>query len=407
MKSFDQNALAPGERPSTEAINRGFSADSGRLDWVYRQLLSARTDVANDRAALKNGFLGSGHRVRALDPATLQVTVDPGLGFYYDNTVPLVAASDGIVGVYEGVSDVSPYRPLVLADTIAYTVPTPPPAGQARYDIIEVRPKRDLADYGPLLRFNSGTNNWSPQSAAAFLRYAVEPAEAGAVVTPALSTAPVSYVEGVAAPYPGVLPEPPTTPGYIKIARILVETGITGITSDKIVDRRQLVFPQGAGFVSGTGVFRAVRGSAARPTLTSLIAPSGVRVAMFCRQAIPLTGFDVNMNLMVFTGQPVRFFTGGVELLESQAPAPGDNEKPIIAHRSRVTLNRTISGADIDTAEMNDPNMATPIVGYADGETYSSLQPLFCAWNAASSLWNGDMVADDPVRFSFWASYAY
>jgi hypothetical protein len=252
MKSFDQNALAPGERPSTEAINRGFSADSGRLDWVYRQLLSARTDVANDRAALKNGFLGSGHRVRALDPATLQVTVDPGLGFYYDNTVPLVAASDGIVGVYEGVSDVSPYRPLVLADTITYTVPTPPPAGQARYDIIEVRPKRDLADYGPLLRFNSGTNNWSPQSAAAFLRYAVEPAEAGAVVTPALSTAPVSYVEGVAAPYPGVLPEPPTTPGYIKIARILVETGITGITSDKIVDRRQLVFPQGAGFVSGS-----------------------------------------------------------------------------------------------------------------------------------------------------------
>jgi hypothetical protein len=226
-------------------------------------------------------------------------------------------------------------------------------------------------------------------------------------VTPALSTAPVSYVEGVAAPYPGVLPEPPTTPGYIKIARILVETGITGITSDKIVDRRQLVFPQGAGFVSGTGVFRAVRGSAARPTLTSLIAPSGVRVAMFCRQAIPLTGFDVNMNLMVFTGQPVRFFTGGVELLESQATAPGDNEKPIIAHRSLVTLNRTISGADIDTAEMNDPNMATPIVGYADGETYSSLQPLFCAWNAASSLWNGDMAADDPVRFSFWASYAY
>jgi len=407
MKPFDQNAMAPGERPSTEAINRGFSADSSRLDWVYRQLLGSRTDVANDRATLKNGFIGSGHRVRALNPATLQVTVDPGLGFYYDNTQPLVAASDMIVGVYQSVSDLSPYRPIVLADTVTYTVPTLPPAGQARYDVIEVKPKRQLAEYGPLLRFDSGTNNWTPQSAAAFLRYAVEPAEAGAVVTPAPSTAPISYVKGVAAPYPGVLPEPPTTPGYVKIARILVEGGAASLTSDKIVDRRQLVFPEGVGFIAGTGFFRSVRTAAARPEITSLTAPPGVRVAMFCRNVIPLTGFNVNMNVVVFTGQPVRFFTGDVQVQESQNPAPGDNEKPIIAHRSLVTLNRTISGVDIDSAEMNDPNRANPTIGYADGEVFSSLQPLFCSWNTATSLWNGDMSADDPVKFSFWAAYSY
>lgn len=412
MKPFDIASLSQRERPSTEGINRGQSAAAARQDWLTRQLLGARIDIPNNRANTRTSFIGDGFFVRSKNPATMQVTVSPGLGFQYDPTQPLTVAQDMVAGVYEGVTDTSPFRPLVMDETPTFTVPAAPIVGQARYDIIEVRAKRELSDYGTPLRYDIGSNSWVPQSAAAFLRYGILAADANQIVTPASSTAPLSYKTGIAAPT-GTQTEPPTTPGYVKIARILVEGGATSIAQNRICDRREMAFPGGIGFVSGTATIATVRNAKASPNILTLNAPPGVRVAIFYRQNIPAAGFDVSPNILVFTGAQVRSFVGGVDWTFNPATpyVAGDNEKPNIAHSTAIQLNREIQGADIDSMEMNDPQLAYPNtsdVGFATGEYFSSIRPLFCAWNTASQLWNRDIpTLVNPLRFNFWAAFSY
>ena len=135
---FDVNVLAPAEHPSTEALNRGFSASHGALDFFYRQLLAQRTNASNNRAVLSDGFVGEAFCVRAVNPASMFVEVAAGLAFRYDPSDPLVVAQDTVVGVYQGVSDLSPYHPIVLPQAVQFPVPAAPLAGQSRYDIIEL-----------------------------------------------------------------------------------------------------------------------------------------------------------------------------------------------------------------------------------------------------------------------------
>lgn len=238
MMPFDRRVWAPRERPSTESNNMGESADRAALDWFYRAILSQRISASNDRSVLRNGFIGDGYKVRALSPAQMKVSVSPGLGYYFDPTVPLVVATDAVAPIYQGVMDLSPYRPLVLPEEVQYTVPTPPAAGQSRYDIIEVRPKRELADYDPILTFNVAALNWLPQAPAAFLRYAIDPAEIGQKIWPdPAADKPMYYVKGVAAAT-GTQVEPTPTPGYVTVGRILVTNGDVSIADTRLVDKR-------------------------------------------------------------------------------------------------------------------------------------------------------------------------
>lgn len=407
MGPFDMKVLAPAKKPTTDDINQGFSADRRALSFFYEQLLRSRLNASSDAGGLKTGFIGEGFKVRPTSPASMTVTVTAGLGWFYDPTDPLVIAQD-ITGLrYQGVNDASPYRPLVLGETVELLVPAAPAVGNSRYDIIEVRPKRELQDYGPELRYDDGVGDWRPLGGATILSYSSSQAEVGSVTTPVLSTAPVSYVKGVAAPT-GTQVEPPTTPGYVKIARILVTAGATSVDASVICNRRPLVFPNGVGFVSGRGTIRSERGQLTRPSLTQVIAPPGVQVFLFDRNLVPLvSGFPISPNIGVLTGAPLTYFTGGCELVNpvlSSPPTP-DNERPVISHGTRVNVNRFFQVFDIDSADMANPLLASPSGAYAEGEFFSSLNPCFCGWSGTN--WTLDMETQDPIEFSFWMALTY
>lgn len=407
MNPFDMKILAPAKKPTTDDINQGFSAERGALSFFYEQLLRGRLNAGTDVGGLQTGFIGEGFKVRPTSPASMTVTVTAGLGWFYDPTDPLVIAQD-ITGLrYQGTNDASPFRPLVLGQAVELTVPAAPAVGNSRYDIIEVRPKREVANYGPEIRYDSGVNDWRPLGGGTFLRYSSDQTEVGSVVTPVLSTAPVSYVKGVEAPT-GTQVEPPTTPGYVRIARILVAEGVTSVDSDVICNRRSLVFPNGVGFVAGRGTMRSERGQKVRPSLTHVVAPPGVQVFLFNRDTVPLvSGFPIALNIGVLTGAPLKFFTGGSELvnpIDSMTPDP-DNEHPIIAHGASVSMNRTLSISFISNTEMANPLFASPAGLYAEGEYYSVMRPFVCGWSGTN--WDMDMSTQDPIEFSFWMALSY
>lgn len=407
MNPFDMKILAPAKKPTTDDINQGFAADRRALAFFYENLLRSRLNVGSDVGGLKTGFIGEGFKVRPTSPASMTVTVTAGLGWHYDPTDPLIIAQD-ITGLrYQGAGDTSPYRPLVLGETVELVVPTAPPAGNSRYDIIEVRPKREIADYGPEIRYATGVADWRPLGGGTFLRYNSTQAEVGSVVTPAPSIAPVSYVKGVAAPT-GTQVEPPTTQGYVKIARILVAEGVTSVDADVICNRRPLVFPNGVGFIAGRGTIRSERGALARPSLTHVVAPPGMQVFVFDRSLVPLViGYPLTPTIGVLTGAPLTYFTGGCELInpkDAATPAP-NNEHPVIAHGPKARMNRFFTILDLDSADMANPLLASPAGPYAEGDYFSSLQPFFCGWSGTN--WNMDMEIQDPIEFSFWMAVAY
>lgn len=390
---FDSNALAPAERPSTEALNRGFSASHAALDFFYRQTLAQRTSASNDRAILRDGFLGDAFCTRAVNPASMFVEVAAGLGFRYDPTDPLVAAQDSIVGVYQGVSDLSPFRPLVLPQAATLPVPAAPLVGQSRYDLIEVRPKRELAEYGNLLRFNFGTLQWAPQSAAAFLRYAIETAEVASVVSPALSTAPLSYVQGVAAPT-GTQVEPPGTPGYITIARILVNGGDTSIPQNRIVDRRAYSTPTN-GVTDIGGMFDIVTSGVptdpATPTIVSLAAPPGVQFAI-----VGQGKGDASFALVIVTGKQAQNFTATVSPFKGLSSAG----EPIVTWGYSSALTGVVGVTPFFTqARFADPAYTSPTLALADGQKFAYILFQSAAWNPGSNLFDAAMPT--PTRYTF------
>jgi hypothetical protein len=203
--------------------------------------------------------------------------------------------------------------------------------------------------------------------------------------------------------------EPPTTPGYVKVARILVNAGDTSVTAAAICNRRALVFPEsGMGRVSGRATIRSQRSANIRPAITHLVAPPGMQVVIFDRDTVPaMTGFPISPNLMLMTGAPLTFFTGGCEVVNpvaSMTPIT-DNQRPIIAHGCAVAMNRFLQTADIDAPELLSANTTAPAGQYAEGEYFSSLRPYFCGWSGTD--WSLDMSTQDPIEFSFWMEFMY
>lgn len=406
-KPFDQNPVVPFARPASADLNLITSYSRQALMYFLQQLYSRRTAITNDSATPQGGFIGEAFKVRALDVPVLAVSLSAGLGFQYaPSDVPTNLDSGAPNGPIAGLDDLSGYKPLVNPTALNIPIYTPlPGVGNSRYDIIEVRFRREFTDYSQDLVFDPIANDFLPKSVPQALTWAMDLNQIGYVLTPSNSTLPIGYKVGAEA-LTGTQVEPPTTPGYTKIARILVAAGATAITTLQILDNRQLAFEQGTGFVSGRATIRTVRGQRARPVITSLSAPPGVRVAIFYRDLIPMSGFAVAPNIMIFTGAPVAQFVGGADVVNATTTAP-ENEKPVIGQNSLVEKNRFIQGPDINSTEMQDPLLAYPAGFYADGSFYSSLRPWLCGWNTATNLWNEDMSTFDPLEFSFWATFSY
>lgn len=389
MRAFDLNAMAPAERPSTEALCRGWSAERRALSFFYEQLLKTRTAPADDRGfLLSGGFLGEGFKIRPTSPASFTLEVTVGLGFFYDPTVPLVVATDGVVGAYQGVSDVSPLRPLVLDTSVVVEVPAPPGIGESRYDIIEVRPKRALAEQGPGLRYNDGAMAFRPGSAAAFLRYCITQDEVGQVISPALSTQPLSYVRGVAAPT-GTQVEPAGTPGYIRLARVLVTNGDTSIAAGRIADWRALL-----GNLEADGVVELTLPGGV-PTMTDLLSPPGVGI--FATQNGVVNPGD--FSLILLTGGPVGNFSMTAQ------PINGFNtNSPTVVTGFDYTKNGMIDGT-MATALAN-ASLTAPASLVAVGQYYQRVKFRGAQWNAGTQLFDTASLAN-PARYSFHIGWSY
>jgi hypothetical protein len=369
MEPFDQDVVAPAERPSTEALNRGFTAERLALSFFYQQLLAVRTATANDRAKLQTAFIGEGFKVRPSSPASFVIEVSAGMGFYYDPSVPLVIAQDSIVGRFEGVSNVSPWRPIVLGSSVTMTVPAPPPAGQSRYDIIEVRPRRDLADYGQLLRFDQAVNDFVPKSAPAFLRFGSTQTEVGQVVAPVLSTAPLSYKIGTPAPT-GTQIEPDVTPGYVKIGRILVADTALVINEAVIVDPR----PQIGRATMALKFTMPCTGVSIKPTILELDAPPGIRAAV-------LGSFvsGANAEVYIFTGQEPRALNVSVQVIGATTP-----DGPLVGQTDAVIKNNVLNS--VVAGNLNNAAMTDPPGLFAVGERYCSIGVNSIFWDGAAFI---------------------
>lgn len=266
-KAFDRRIINPLERPLARDIN----AAQAQLDRAIRRTAALHFGSRNtpqDRTQLEaiEGFIGDSFRV--ILGVGLQVKVQQGLG-YFSRGADVPVSITGIVGL----DDLDSFKPVFLSADELFAVPIPPGVGLSRIDIIEVRHGRRVTDGDSRDLLDTGTGKFAPQAVNKTLTFDVS-GQQGSVVTPASSTAVISYKQGTAAAVPVA---PPTTSGYVKICEILVNNGDATIPQNRIKDSRPLLFPSGVLRVSGRF---SIRQDAVDPacTVLSVSAPPGVHV---------------------------------------------------------------------------------------------------------------------------------
>src|SRR5580692_8322839 len=126
-QAYQRTPLYPLEKPFADDVNQNVS----QLDRSLRDTLAA---LYGSQA----GFIRGGFAVVPQSPAALGVIIKAGLAFQYAPTdVP--GAIAGVVGL----SDLSPYKPIVLASDYSIAVPAVP-GSNSRIDLIEVAYQRVL-----------------------------------------------------------------------------------------------------------------------------------------------------------------------------------------------------------------------------------------------------------------------
>ena len=234
---FDRVIINPRERPLSNDINQGTS----QMDRTIRSLLETiylgRQDLVTDSPADPlTGFFGAGFKVRAGNLGR-SVTVSPGSGFFFD-AGDLVQGIDRIVGV----DDLSRWKPLTLIDSFTFQVPEIP--GLDRVDIVEVKINRRVGDPSDRDVLNPATGLFEPGLVNKTLAWDLD-GSTGDVVEPALSTASLSYKVGIAG-----AGTPATTPGYVKIADLILPSGIATVTRSHLSDLRRMLHPNQVGHAS-------------------------------------------------------------------------------------------------------------------------------------------------------------
>lgn len=270
--AFDRTVIHPLEKPLAVDINQAESQIDRALRTTLYNLLSARASFTSDGQIPSSGFVANGLRVVPVSPVAMNVTVKAGLGFL-DAPADTPAAISSILGL----DDLSSYKPVVLVGDHTFAVPAAPGGGgESRIDIIEVKINRVLGN--PISRqiLDPATGQFAPSSKNKTLAFTLD-GSVGTVVSPANSTAALSYKQGVVGS-PGVAPA--TTSGYVKIAEVRVAQSVTTIPASALVDRRKLLHP--AGMVPFSGQWR-LQYNAGTPIVTTLSidAPPSVQVGCY------------------------------------------------------------------------------------------------------------------------------
>ena len=268
-KPFDRCLIGYREKPISDDHNRNQSQDARTLLYALGQVLGGRASNASEALGQQDTFFGQGLRVRPESPVALGVRVSAGLGLHY---LPADAASSIGVPDLIGVDDLAEIKPILLSADHQFAVPTAPGVPNTRIDIVEVRADRYLTDSESRRQFNDASGAFDPHNFYKTLSFQLD-GRVETINAPANATQPLAYKVGVAA-NPGTVPA--TSPGYIKIAEILVGTSVTTIDNNVIVDRRKLAGPSGV--VHASLCYRQ-QYNAGAPIVTVLHAtmPPGVR----------------------------------------------------------------------------------------------------------------------------------
>jgi hypothetical protein len=248
-EAFSRVVINPRERPLSSDINQFQSEESRTLREVLRALflphnVSAGSELTSFLPV--SGFLGDGFFV--VGQGALTHAIHGGLGFIFDS---VSVAND--IGAVSKVDDRSPYYPVYLSADQQITSPAAPAPGFERIDIIEVKLDRRLQDNGSRDVLNTGTGVFDPTLVLKSLAYALD-GRTGVVTSPTNSTTGIGLKAGVAqatgtyAASNGVTGIPATSPGYTRIAVILVaSTGL--VTQGEVRDDRLLLAPNGSHLV--------------------------------------------------------------------------------------------------------------------------------------------------------------
>jgi hypothetical protein len=201
-------------------------------------------------------------KVRPTNPTGMTVKVTRGVGFIYAPSDEPTAI-DGVVGL----DDRSGYKPLLLEADQTLTVP-PNSSGSTRYDIIEACYSRRTENSSSRMVLDPVTQQFTATGLNKTLAVAND-GRTGQVTSPALSTADISYKIGGT----NSASRPAVTPGYVKLADVVVANGATHITPNCIGDERSLLTPDNS--IRIRGVVGLASGAANALTYA---APPGVEV---------------------------------------------------------------------------------------------------------------------------------
>lgn len=243
--AFDRVVINTRERPISTDINQLLSQDARTVREILRSLFlphPSNPQLVGTSFQPVSGFLGDGLFVTA--NGSLAMTVNAGLGMLYD--AGSIATGIGSIGK---VDDLAPYFPAYLSANETLNLPAAPPGGQERVDIIEVKLDRRLQDSSSRGVLNTVTGVFDPTLLNKILAYSLD-GRTGQVNAPANSTtglsikAGINQAAGTYAASNGVTGVPTTSPGYTKLATILVPTGGV-VTQGEVRDERFLLAPNG------------------------------------------------------------------------------------------------------------------------------------------------------------------
>jgi hypothetical protein len=373
-RPFDRDIFRSLEGFTEVDLNRttGEGANAGLMH-LLRSVGGPQATLANtDTLASFFGFYGAGFLVTPLSPATTTVRILAGLGAKRDDgDLP-----HDIAGV-AGLSELSDVKPIVLRDHKDVPVPVPPASPNSRYDIIEVALRRDVYDVNAtaFLSLPAGSRVDLPVSKT--LSYALDTLPVGYVTDPTNSTQPIGYKIGQASATPS---PPPTSPGYVKIAQILVQNVVdnpTGtIRQEHIADFRPMLFLGGSASFSVSCSFELAGGV---PTILHAAVPPGIRVAVargpfVPGPAIPDFYFFVLNNLRDCEMTVQSPLLGAINPTTTFQFVRGEQLPNSVVNGSLKTL--------IDDPTVTFPAQAAPL-----------LQPVFALYGIVTN-WTGITFAD-------------
>lgn len=345
------SSTLPFNRRIVRNLERGWERDFNEaqtfIDKTLRFLLYYLHSYGNGISGYNtgqgpDGFVGDGFRVVPQSPASLSVKVLSGFGLTLPGSMadgkPVVTTDyDGIAGL----DDAALSKPLVLNAATNFTVPTPPTGSEfGRTDIIEVRAQRDYDTATESSDFLSpATGIWSTDPAVKKNLVFASDLSTGSVVSPANSTAALSYKKG-ATTFGGYgVPPPTTSPGYLKLCEIYMDNFSTSITEKDIVDKRQALLLGGvasAGFRCHVVV--PYTGSMGAPTAFTFAAPPGFNIYAAAR-----SGSNVLLDVYVVGPYAPRGYmtvgSGAAQLLLTAALTSGTVSSGVATQIASSGLN--------------------------------------------------------------------